>query len=355
MKLKVKIDDVTFMVGVPNKKQKISWLIERAASCYKEATSNTVKLTLKTADDCLLSSDDVISDVLTSGDVVVGVVKSRDRKSLIECYKASCDQLNIAPIKNIENACSSCDIHNTMELSNFPYSYQHHLKPLLKVIGQSQLKELRLSSARLGYAGVTCLCESMTSSPFRYENPVTRVKLKVLEMKCCDLDGSCVDVLAAAGDGGGQDFVSDLTTLDVSHNNLSEGHGLINLLSSCLKLREVNISYCDLNAQIVGDLQLVFRDMKDLEVLDISNNNFEVEDLHQLLSSLQLNNSSMMKYLNLSNIVSTGEDDFIETLSNNLQKMRLTTLDLTYNNLNETQIESIRTNTHLKTIPSLLL
>ena len=95
LRIRVKIDAKSYLIPCPAKlmdgsDSTIQWLAQQAAERYYTQQGVRPQLSLTTADGALLSTDDIVSHVLQSGEEVVGVVEQWHLPPLPQRYQTAC-------------------------------------------------------------------------------------------------------------------------------------------------------------------------------------------------------------------------------------------------------------------------
>ncbi|XP_078492473.1 tonsoku-like protein [Ciona intestinalis] len=320
MRVKVEIEDFSFFVAVPPDKP-MSWLNEVAASCYERnhRVSPTIQLS---CDDVLMMNEDLVSVVLRNNDVIKGVVMSWNIQPLSERYVKYCQQTNIVEIPRITNACKDCAISKSLEIKSL--RFPQHLKPLFLNLRKQEITKINFSGCRIGWEGVKCLCENV-------RQPLNS-SLTHVNMSCTAMNDHAMIILSQASS------FHNLTHLNTSFNPLCAVDGLLGLLSACPNLRELNVQCCQL--RVVGRQHMFDAGLPNLEVLNISQNNFGTTGLKHWLKLIHRNHIKSLNVRGVSDMNNNKDmarilRDFLET-----SNKKLNFLDLSENQLDDDVIRS---------------
>ncbi|CAK8672572.1 unnamed protein product [Clavelina lepadiformis] len=331
IRLKVQISDKSFVIPVPGRDKKVSWLLETAASRYEKLTRLRPLLSLSTSDGCLLAPDDLICDTLTFNDTVVGNILSYKVLTISQCYVENCKTAKRPILPAILKACENCKNSKTFKLGNLGFSHERHLKPLIQSLGQEEVRKFILAGNRLDKDGVRCFCQSI-SQP----SPEVRPPIEELDLTCCGLDSEAIGTLAEC------EPLHCLKRLNLSFNPLLNGDGMQKLLLSFKSLQSLVLKKCLISEDFFVNFDPAENSLPNLEHLDISKNDV---GSYGLLKWLRLLNRTIIKRLHFREISNSQSNAYVVGhLLTFLGKSSSTLdfIDLSNNHLSTEQLDLLR-------------
>nr|CAB3267167.1 tonsoku-like protein [Phallusia mammillata] len=340
LRVKVKVKETTFLVGVPGRNKPVSWLEERAASLYENMTKLRPKLSLFTCDGARLLPDDQLCDVISSNDVIVAKEDVWNVLPFAQRYVEMCRNSGLKVVPRILSACQECESSTVLEIKNYAYNFSS-LNPMLATLRQPEVTRLLFPGNGVSDDGVQCLCGAMTQS---MTSQSSETSVAELNLACNNVSDAGLRKLSKCL------AFRDLTNLNLSYNPLRGGEGLLQLLTNVHNLHVLNISHCYLtngifkNNEMQRTLQKALRNLREL---DISENDFGSSCVQNWFGALDRN---VIDILNLSSIADqTDNSNLTLYLEKFLRKgeTKISAIDITYNSLQEKHITSLRPLLHL--------
>lgn len=266
--------ELLFLIPVPHGRS-VSWLCSEAAQRHLQAVGLLPHMALQ-KDGALLAPDDLVADVLQSGDEVLAEVQSWDLPPLPERYRRACDSMGTAPHPIALQATRLQAQSPTFDVGGLSLP-PPHLPPLLRALKlQGGLKELRLRGCALGDPHGPEIGAALKALPH----------LTLLDLRGNRLGVAALGHIAEAGEGGAFQCLSEL---ELSVNPLTDAscRPLALLLGCCPALAALTLRGCGFGSGFGTQCRLwlghELRGATQLRLLSLSYNAIGTAGLEQLL------------------------------------------------------------------------
>lgn len=239
VKIRVHIEDMILLIPVAGTQPTVGRLEREIVERYYKLKKVRPVLTIETMDKAIVSSDDLLSDVLNSNEVRA-CIQSWNVRPLHEIYRTECDQSQVEPIVDIE---FECRMAGSSAILNFRQSHWSlpHLKALLPAFRmQNQLRTLDFSYSNFVQldAAILELFPAIASIE----------SLQTLNLEGTGLIEAQLAQLASIS-------FPQLTDLNLNYNCL---RGLDSILVQVMRkhegLRNLWLQFCDVTSELTSDL-----------------------------------------------------------------------------------------------------
>eukprot|EP00058_Branchiostoma_floridae_P019181 XP_002604670.1 hypothetical protein BRAFLDRAFT_94832 [Branchiostoma floridae] len=318
MRLRVKVQDKTFLIPIPNSdsSKSIGWLAEQASQRYYNTCGLRPRLALHTREGAMLEAHDAISDVLSTNEEVVASVQSWDLPPLPERYIKACENSNSAVHPRVRALCESQQTSASLSASSLGLRLPH-LSPLLSALQcQYCIKTLVLASNRIGDKGAHLLASAVVTLP----------SLVQLDISCTGLTHAGLTTMAEVlgGDQGttGQQNMAlqsgkplqHLEDLNLGFNSLGDSCTLplARLVQACPLLTVLHLQSCCLSMKVFQQHRRQLMDglkgALHLQTLDISHNPLGSTGVELLLKCLA---QDVVTSLDLRGVIATSSNNHL--------------------------------------------
>ncbi|KAL8575935.1 hypothetical protein ACOMHN_027333 [Nucella lapillus] len=290
-RVKVRIEGSVFLIPLPAAEEKtVGWLGEEASQRYGTHFGRRPFLTLSSSDGAILSTDDVLSAVLSRDEQLDGTVHGWDQPSLSDRYAQACKTLNTVKYRNISGLLREAETSRQLSLSGLGLR-STVLVPITRALrGETTLTQLLLPDNHLGDSGLQALAASLEDL-----RVLTHLNLSGNDITAAGLKHLAHLFLASANSviGSASLPLQMLETLDVSHNPLgsSIGESLCVLVRGLPSLTALRMSSCGLTASLFQHnrpaLAACLQD-RNLQQLDMSHNALGPLGVELLLRSVSV-------------------------------------------------------------------
>ncbi|XP_077993880.1 tonsoku-like protein [Glandiceps talaboti] len=294
MRVRVKVQDKTFLIPVLSREKTISWLTEQSAQRYYNASGLRPNLVLMTGEGALFSPEDTVMDVMSMNEEIIGDVSSWDLQPLPERYQRACEAAGTDANFRIKEILASNHCSVQLAFKDLALTSEQ-VTPLFRSLQrQYSIKQLLLPGNCIKDAVISHLAAAIATMP----------NLSVLDLSCNQITHEGLKMLSESleGPGGGLvggDAISRndkslkmLEVLDLSYNSLSDSCTLY--LAGIIKhsplLSTLKLSSCDLTVKFFQlhrrHLQDALKGAAHLHTLMMSHNSFGPIGVELLLKCL---------------------------------------------------------------------
>ncbi|XP_072013622.1 tonsoku-like protein [Amphiura filiformis] len=302
MRIKVKIQDKMFLIPIPTRDERsMNWLAEEAGRRYYNSCGLKPKLVLCTQEGAEFSPDDMVTDLLTNNEEVLGKVDQWDLPPLLERYKRACENAKTKEHPLIRGSIQLSQNTSTLTLANHALSSNHCTPLFLALQCQYSLKKLLLPGNRIGDSAISSLIGALGTLPNLSHldlsgNEISQEGLKVFHEVLCGgraLEGQ--GVVARAGGGDNQKILQMLEELNLGYNPLSDACALYvsSLVKHCPLLAKLGLQSCDLSMKFFQlhrrALTEAFQGATNLHTIQVSHNALGSTGVELLLKCLSAN------------------------------------------------------------------
>ncbi|XP_078608465.1 tonsoku-like protein [Branchiostoma floridae x Branchiostoma japonicum] len=318
MRLRVKVQDKTFLIPIPNSdsSKSIAWLAEQASQRYYNMCGLRPRLALHTREGAMLEAHDAISDVLSTNEEVVASVQSWDLPPLPERYIKACENSNSAVHPRVRALCESQQSSASLSASSLGLRLPS-LSPLLSALQcQYCIKTLVLAGNRIGDKGAHLLASAVVTLP----------SLVQLDISCTGLTHAGLTTMAEVlgGDQGttGQQNMAlqsgkplqHLEVLNLGFNPLGDSCTLplARLVQACPLLTVLQLQSCCLSMKVFQQHRKQLMDglkgALHLQTLDMSHNPLGSTGVELLLKCLA---QDVVTSLDLCGVIATSSNNHL--------------------------------------------
>nr|XP_006824749.1 PREDICTED: tonsoku-like protein-like [Saccoglossus kowalevskii] len=311
MRVRVKVQDKTFLIPVPSRDKAISWLTEQSAQRYYNSTGLRPNLVLVTAEGALFSPEDTVMDVVSLNEEIVANIQSWDLQPLPDRYTKACEAVNKAEHKQIQDILSSQHISPQLNFKDLSLTTEQVIPLFRSLQRQYSIKQLLFPGNNITDAALDSFVRAIVTVP----------NLSVLDLSCNAITHKGLQIIADSLESSGNVATGDnkpfqmLEVLDLSYNHLSDccTQPLSSIIKHCPSLMSLNLTSCDLTVKF---FQLYRRNLQDalkgaahLQSISVSHNALGPTGIELLLKSISCDvTDCILQNLNLSGCFLTNED-----------------------------------------------
>jgi hypothetical protein len=146
--VRVRVEDKSFLIKLPDTSCKVAWLAEETIKRYYSMKKIRPVIHLTTKDGALLSCDDLIVDVITDNEIFAKV-ESFEVAALHVRYGQECQSVGIIPLPDIELELQAVELSGILNLAHASISNKHFAAVLKVLKGCDAIRCLDLSYTRL--------------------------------------------------------------------------------------------------------------------------------------------------------------------------------------------------------------
>ncbi|XP_059497146.1 tonsoku-like protein [Stegostoma tigrinum] len=339
IRVRVRVQDNVFLIPIAHSDPEVrtvSWLAEQATQRHYQMCGLCPKLMLK-KEGALLSPQDPIVHVLQSNEEVLAEVVSWDLPPFSERYKRACDSLSLAVNGLVLRVCETQENSPCFQLSSLSLT-KEHLTPILRALKlQTTIRQLRLSTNRLGDDAMEELVACLVTMP----------NLTVLDLSSNQITHQGLRTLCETSRGSQDAPFQSLEELNLSLNPLGDGcsQSVASLIKSCPLLSTLKLQACGLTAKFLQNYRLLLTEaMKGaghLKKVCLSHNALGSVGTELILQSLPQHNVS---HLDIAAVISNHGDTLVmEHLARYLSQgdCNLTHLNLSGNRLTDDSVRDL--------------
>ncbi|XP_076449384.1 tonsoku-like protein [Babylonia areolata] len=298
-RVKVRIEGSVFLIPLPATEEKtVGWLSEEASQRYSSHFGKRPFLTLSSSDGAILSTDDVLSYVLSRDEQLDGTVHGWDQPALSERYTQACKTLNTVRYRNICGILSEAETSHQLSLSGLGLR-STVLLPISRALrGETTLTQLFLPDNHLGDNGLQVLAASLGDLKALTQlslsgNNITAAGFRHLADLFPAPAGSRETTCSTSGP------LQMLETLDVSHNPLGSSIAdcLCRVVGGLSSLSALMMSSCGLTARLFQHNRPALAAClqgRNIQQLGVSHNHLGTLGVELLLWSINAQNMTSL-------------------------------------------------------------
>jgi NF-kappa-B inhibitor-like protein 2 len=294
IRVRVTVKEKTFLVACPLSKEApftVARLAEQASERYLNQYGERPHLSLTTKDGAQLFTGDLVSDVLTQNEEVIGIVETCD-PSPVNQYTLFCKQAGKSPQPQILHRLKSEGIMSSLDVGGC-HLPDDSLHLLLKCAHRNWTAMLELSLKGNKLSGTTL--QLLASSICKLS------QLKLLNLTSCGITSDGITTFSSSLRSqaqGTQRFA--LEELQMSYNSLKGSElSFLDVLRLAASLRRVDAEHCNLRLAVLFNASQAYEVFGRIPALKLGGNS--VSDHTALCSILSKAITTGVQDLDLSN------------------------------------------------------
>ncbi|XP_064599134.1 tonsoku-like protein [Liolophura sinensis] len=288
MKVKVRVKDKLLLIPVPasDVERPISWLAQQTSQRYYNLYGARPLVQLCTQDGAVLSPDDTISLVLTTGEEVGSVVESWDLPPLQQRYTQACAAHKTVVYRNIQTLLRQTNQTGRLTLTDLSLR-PVQVQPVFRALQcQNNLTELHLQGNKIGDIGIKSLAQVLESLP-----NLSQVDLSTNQITATGLRHLAEAVEKSTNQVSGQQALQVLRCLRFDYNPLGDGCAqfLVSLIKQLPLLERLGLISCQLSKNLFQNHRVLLADVlkaSPLTKLEVSHNHLGPTGVELLLKCL---------------------------------------------------------------------
>ncbi|OQV18062.1 Tonsoku-like protein [Hypsibius exemplaris] len=287
-RMRVRIEELVIIVPIAQGHDRtIGWLAEEAAVRYCNMKGIKPVLQLKTSDGAVLSTVDLVRDVVAQSEDVVGFPLSWHNPPVRERYAKCCAAAGVPEMRNLRQALVTACETGVLCLSDLNVTASSAGPVFNSLQFQSNIRQINLEANPIGDAAFQILLAVLPSLP-----NLTHLGLANTDLTNNSLDALKRLLITHQASSRSLQFLSEL---NLSHNDFSDdGMGsLTDIVSelpclTALTLDDCGFTRCFLDRQ-EDSFRAAFAKLPRLRSVSFAWNNLEAEGVARLLSVLPAN------------------------------------------------------------------